>query len=432
MTEELEVKEPDFDVIIDPTIFNDVYLPWLNNTSRVQIIYGGASSGKSHFAVGQRPVIDLLAGGRNYLVCRQVGKTIRRSVFNQVIRTIADFGVGDLFTVNKSEFTITCANGYQMFFVGLDDVEKVKSIIPEQGAITDIVIEEATETEKNTVKQLMKRQRGGREDVPKRLTMLFNPIVQEHWIFQEYFSPVGWADTQTEYYSDSLSILKTWYVHNKYLTTQDVFDLEHEEDRYFYNVYTLGNWGVLGNLIFSNWSIEDLSGRIQSFYNFRNGLDFGYSSAPAAIGRSHWDKRNKTIYFFDEFYDTEMTNDELATECLRMFGKETVTCDSEEPKSIQELKNAGVNAKAARKGKDSVSFGIQWLQGTKIIIDKKCINMQNELRQYKWLEGDDGKPKLRNGKPVPVDNFNHLIDQLRYAFEDDMLESPQQARAYKG
>lgn len=424
----LDVIEPDYEIEIDPSIFNPIYEPWINNMSRVQIIYGGASSGKSVF-LSQRVVIDLLAGGRNYLICRAIAKTIKRSVFNEIIRRISEFGVNDLFTINKTDFTITCINGYVAYFIGLDDVEKVKSIVPEVGAITDIWIEEATETDKNTVKSLMRRQRGGNKNTPKRLTMSFNPILQNHWIFDEYFSTIAWADSQTSYYSDELSILKTWYIHNKFLTDADRHDLTSETDSYFFNVYTLGNWGVLGNLIFKNWEIIDTSSMMYLFTNRRHGCDFGYASDPAAVGSWHFDRKKKEIYFFDELYERELTNDELATEMLNMFGKELVKCDSSEPKSIRELRNYGVNASPAKKGPDSILFGIQWLQGCKIYVSKSCINMQNELRQAHWKEDANGKPV---SPPRPAGGNDHLLDLLRYGSEDDMLDTPSKGRSYKG
>ena len=98
-----------------------------------------------------------------------------------------------------------------------------------------------------------------------------------------------------------------------------------------------------------------------------------------------------------------------------MHGKDLITADSAEPKSIAELQQKGLLVRGARKGKDSVNFGIQWLQQQKIIVDKKCINMQNEFSTYKWKEDAGG-----NALPIPVDRNNHLIDALRYAYEDEM------------
>ena len=406
------------EVQIDPAVFNDVYLPHLDNMARTQVFYGGSSSGKSVFVVGQRAVMDIMRGGRNYLICRQVGRTIRNSVFNEVLKVIRNWGVSELFTVNKSDMVITCSNGYQILFGGLDDVEKMKSITPAKGVITDIVIEEATETERATVKQLYKRQRGGSDSTPKRLTLLFNPILQTHWIYEEYFSRAGWSDKQTEYKSDGLTILKTTYKDNKFLTADDVRDLESETDSYYYNVYTLGNWGILGNVIFKNWRVEDLADMQAQFTNRRAGLDFGFSSDPAALWVSHYDRKNKTIYVFDELYERGLTNDVLAAEIAKKIGRDSVTCDSAEPKSIAELGRHGVNARGAKKGKDSVEHGIQWLQQQTIIVDTRCINLQNELRTYKWKEDAAGNP-IRQ----PVDRDNHLIDAGRYAHEDDSLEN---------
>ena len=398
---------------------NPIYRPHLNNMARTQIFYGGSGSGKSVF-LAQRAVLDILKGGRNYLICRAVGRTIRKSVLNEIKKVMIDSGLSAYFTINKTDGIITCTNGYQILFAGLDDTEKIKSITPEKGVITDIWIEEATEVDARDVKDLNKRLRGGDEKTDKRMTLSFNPVLQQHWIYAQYFSSIGWEDNQTEYVAPELSIQKTWFEHNKFLTKQDIEGLLNETDKYYSDVYTWGLWGVLGNVIFTNWRVEDLSGMRNQFVNRRNGLDFGFSSNPAAIGVSHYDKMRKTIYVYDEFYDTGYTNDLLAKEIKRMIGNDQIVCDSAEPKSIQELRNYGVNATGAKKGKDSINFGIQWLQQQTIIVDKNCINAQNELRQYKWKEGADGKPV---SPPKPLDKDNHFIDGgLRYAYEDDMIE----------
>lgn len=403
------------DVIIEPGIFNDVYLPYLKCTSRTQIFYGGSSSGKSVF-LAQRAVYDVMRGGRNYLVCRMVGRTLRGSVFTEICRVISSWGVGKLFAINKTDMLITCTNGYQIIFAGLDDVEKLKSLVPQKGVLTDVWIEEATEVSQNDVKQLYKRQRGGSDDVPKRLTLSFNPIMQNHWIYTTYFGGISLTDKQTEYKTDALSILKTWYIHNRFLTHDDIRDLENEPDKYYRDVYTYGNWGVLGHVIFTNWRVEDLSEMVAQFTNRRNGLDFGFSSDPAALSRSHYDRNNKTIYFFDELYEYGLTNDVLASEMLKIIGRDRVICDSAEPKSIAELRNYGVDAQPAEKGKDSVIYGIQWLQQQNIVIDAKCINTKNEFMQYKWKEDKSGEA-IRQ----PVEHNNHIIDAARYAYEEDSL-----------
>jgi len=409
------------EVTIDESVFNNVYIPFLGDVSRTQIYYGGSGSGKSVF-LAQRAVIDLMKGGRNYLILRAIAKTIRHSVFKEIEKLISNWNLSELFHVNKSEMVITCSNGYQAIFAGLDDVEKLKSITTQKGAITDIWVEEATEVRKDDIKQLNKRMRG--VDVysddpvlPKRLTMSFNPIIKSHWIYTEYFAGVGWQDDQTEYRDRDIVILKTWYKHNRFLTEQDIADLENEEDEYFYKVYTLGDWGVLGDIIFTNWEIADLTEQMQLFDNLRDGQDFGYSSDPAAYIKSHYDKKHKTIYVIDELFQTGLDNEALAENLKSLVGYRAVICDSAEPKSIDELKKYGINARPALKGPDSVRHGIQWLQKHKIVVDRRCVNLIRELEQYHWK-----KDKWGESLPIPVDRYNHGIDALRYAYSNDMIE----------
>ena len=256
-------------------MLNDAYIPYLDCDKRTQIFFGGSSSGKSKFIVGQRIIFNLINGGRNYLVCRQTKNSIRGSVATEIQKVILEWGLNSFFSTNKTDGTITCTNGYQTHFAGLDDVEKLKSLAFIKGVLTDIVIEEATETDRKTIKQLLKRQRGKSGGLKKTITLLFNPIFQDHWIYKEYFAPIGWADDQTEYASDDLGILKTTYKDNRFLEQGDIDDLENETDKYFYEVYTLGNWGVLGNVIFTNWEVKDLSDMRDQFTNVRAGLDFG-------------------------------------------------------------------------------------------------------------------------------------------------------------
>lgn len=415
-------------VNIPKKAINPVYLPHLDNNARVQIFFGGSSSGKSKFVVGQRTVYRLLKGGHNFLICRQTKTSIRGSVATEIAKVIAEWGLGDLFTINKTDGTVTCKNGYQAVFAGLDDVEKLKSITFKTGVLTDIIVEEATETEKDSIKQLMRRQRGKvGGGIKKTISLLFNPILQSNWIYLEYFTDLGLADDQKEYISEDLSILKTTYKDNKFLEQDDIDLLENETDKYWHDVYTLGNWGTLDGVIFTNWKIADLMDPASEYYlpdaqrtNTRRGGDFGFSQDPAAFGVSHYNTKKKEIYFFKELYETGLTNDVLAERVKAMGEAEEVSVwDSSEPKSIAELQNHGVNAVGAKKGKDSVNFGIDWLKQQTIIVDKSCVNLQNELRQYHWKKDAGG-----NVLKVPVDKNNHLIDGgLRYAYEGDMEET---------
>ena len=135
------------------------------------------------------------------------------STFNEICKAINEADVRDYFSINKTDMVITAHTGNQMLFAGLDDVEKIKSITPAKGVLTDVWIEEATETDGADVKQLNKRLRG-KADVPKRVILSFNPILQTHWIYEEYFS--NWEEDKWQYQDDDLLILKTIYKHNSY------------------------------------------------------------------------------------------------------------------------------------------------------------------------------------------------------------------------
>lgn len=395
-------------------IINDVYEPYLDCMAETQIYYGGSGSGKSVF-LSQRPIVDLIRGGRNYLVCRKVQNSIRKSVFNEIESVIDNSGFRPYFTTNKTEMSITCKNGYQILFAGLDNPLSLQGVKPKKGVVTDLWVDEATEIERDDLKILSKRLRGGDEGTKKRKMFSFNPILKNHWLYDEYFKSIGWTDEQTEYVTDELTILKTWYIHNKYMTQQDIDNLLNEKDEYYKAVYAYGAWGVLGDVIFTNWRVEDLSEKTAQFTNRRHGLDFGFSSDPAAVVNTHYDTSRKTIYIYKELYETGLTNDVLAGRVTEMIGTERIVADSSEPKSIAELNNHSVYAAGAVKGKDSVNFGIDWLKQQTIIVDKSCINMQNELSQYHWKKDAGG-----NSLKIPVDKNNHLIDALRYAYEDEM------------
>lgn len=363
--------------------------------------------------------------GVNWLCCRNVASTIAKSTFNEVKKAISNMGLWKYYHVNNSNMIITCLlNNKQILFIGLDDEEKVKSITPINGVLERIFIEEATEIKRSAYKQLTKRLRGKSEH-SKHVIMAFNPILKSHWIYQEFFNE--WEDNKNYYESNtygatktkkgvSLSILKTTYKDNMFLTADDKELLENEADPYYYNVYSLGNWGILGHVIFRNWSVEDLSKLIPQFDKIHNGLDFGYSSDPNALIRVHLDKARKIIYIFDEWYQAGMTDEDLVRVCKKMIGNQYITCDSAEPKTINMLCNNGIRAVGAVKGSDSINMGIRWLQGYKIIVDVRCQNFKNEIEQYHWKEDKHG-----NVMAIPVDANNHLLDALRYALCDEIL-----------
>lgn len=224
-------------VDIDATVFNECYLPYLDNPARYEVFYGGAGSGKSHFVAQKKIYQHMKDTGRKTLVVRKVAKTIKNSVFALLQDVISDWNVGQLFTVNKSDYEITCINGNKFIFAGLDDVEKLKSI----AGVTDIWIEEASEITQEDFQQLDLRLRG-LSVLQYQITITFNPISITHWLKAFFFDDVK-ANT---------SILKTTYKDNRFLDAEyiEVLLSLKDKDPYYYAVYAIGEWGVLGKTIF--------------------------------------------------------------------------------------------------------------------------------------------------------------------------------------
>ncbi len=407
------MKNMEINLEISPDIFNPIYLKHqLNNNNRYQIYFGGSSSGKS-FSLAQRTVLDVFKGNRNYLIVRNVQSTLKRSCLNEITKAISNFKLNEYFQVNKTDMIITCKlNNKQILFCGLDDVEKVKSITPIDGVITDIWVEEATETDYKAVKQLDKRLRG-KSKVVKRLTLSFNPILKDHWLYTEYFDI--WEDDKQYVEKDNVSILKTTYKDNKFLAEDDIKALENESDKYYYEVYTLGNWGVLGAVIFKNWRVEDFSDIESTFDNFRHGIDWGFADDPFAYVKSHYDRMRRKLYICDEIEAVGLLNREAAPLVSKKANRDLVICDNASPKDIAEFSDLRINAVSARKGAGSIEYGIKFLQGLEIIIHPRCQNFKNEINKYKYKEDKNG-----NILPIAVDKDNHLIDALRYSLENDM------------
>jgi len=330
-------------------------------------------------------------------------------VFNEVTKAINRMGLRSKFNVNRSDLVITCKkNRKQILFAGLDDVEKLKSITPEEGVIETIWIEEATETLRSAYLQLKKRLRGYSEKA-KKIVLSFNPVLKTHWIYKEFFSE--WDESKNCLNQKRLLILKTTYKDNHFLTPEDVYQLENEEDEYFREVYTYGNWGILGNIIYRNWKTQDLSGMRATFDTVFNGLDFGFTNPNAGL-RIHVSKKQKTLFVFDEYYQPKQTHEQLAQAMHAFIGHEPVVCDNEDPQGIFILCTNGINARPAKKGADSVMSGIKWIQDWKIVVDTHCQNFINEIQQYHLMEDKDGNPI---DKPAKV--MDHLMDAMRYALE---------------
>ena len=382
----------------------------IQNKTPIQIVYGGSSSGKS-YAIAQRVVLDTLKG-RNTLVIRKTSNSLKSSCFNEIIGKIYNFNLIQYFKISIGDFTITCLlNNKQIIFKGLDDPEKIKSIKPISGVLTDIWIEEATQVSYDDY-QLLKTRLRGETKFKKRITMSFNPIIKTHWIYKHFFEGF-WQDDKQYVEDGTKSILKTTYKDNTFLTKDDIERLESEQDPYYRNVYLLGNWGVLTGAVFNNFVVEDFDP--DSFNTYRFGLDWGFADDPFACVKLALDLPRRKIYICEEIYEKHLTNDQAIPKVKALVGSNVVWCDSAEPKSITEFKYKGINAREAKKGAGSVEQGVNFLKRFQIIIHPRCPNALAEFNSYRYKED------RKTGEVLPeiVDKDNHIIDAIRYSLSTD-------------
>lgn len=321
-------------LVVPREALNPCYRPWLNAPQRTQLFFGGAGSGKSVF-VATRVALDALQG-RNTLVVRRVGRTLKTSVVNEVNKAIHRLGLQPWFSWRESDLVMDCLpTGRQIIFRGLDDPEKMKSITPARGPLTDVWVEEATECARGDLKQLDKRLRGI-SPLPKRLTMTFNPISRGHWLYREYFA--HWQEGQALYQDDRLLAVRTTYRDNLFLTPQDRAAYEGERDAYYRQVYTLGEWGLQAGGILTRFEEADLSGLPRVKARLRLGLDFGYARAPAAYLLAMVEPGEGSVYVLEGRYLRGLSNQALARHLIPVAQGLPVYCDSAEPKSIAALR----------------------------------------------------------------------------------------------
>lgn len=349
----------------------------------------------------------------NLLVLRKTYRTLKDSCFTELQWGINRLGVGEFWRVCENPLEMTyLPTGQRIYFRGLDDPMKITSITVKYGYLCWLWIEEAYEISSEADFDMVDESIRGSlpANLYKQITITFNPWNEGHWLKRRFFD-----------IEDNDILAKTTnYLCNEFLDNEDykVFERMKLTNPRRYQVAGLGNWGIAEGLVYENWieynfDIDEIKNRkgIKSVF----GLDFGYTNDETALFCGLVDRVNREIYVFDEIYKRSMSNRVIYEEILkRGYVKERIRADSAEPKSIDELRELGViNIKKAKKGKDSINNGIQFVQDFKIIINPRCNNYITEISNYSW-ERDN----LGNRTNRPMDSFNHLMDAMRYALEE--------------
>ena len=416
-----------------PDVVGKGYKLFWNFKGRYRVVKGSRASKKSKTTALWFIYNMMKYPGANTLVVRKTFRTLKDSCFTELKWAIHRLGADAAWDVKESPLEMTyIPTGQKIYFRGLDDPLKVTSITVDVGSLCWMWIEEAYEVMKESDFDMLDESiRGSVEDgLFKQITLTFNPWNEHHWMKHRFFDDFVGNDSEGKpkykprenplSADGEILALTTNYLCNEWLDDADlrVFERMKANNPRRYQVAGLGNWGIVEGLIFENWeekafNLDDIK-RIPGIRSVF-GLDFGYTNDPSALFCGMVDLKNKTIYVFDEMYQTGLVNAAIYKNILAMgFSKEKITADCAEPKSIAELRDLGLaHIRPARKGRDSVNNGIQYIQGFKLVIHPRCVNFLTEVSNYTWDKDKFGK-KLN----IPIDDFNHLMDAMRYALEE--------------
>lgn len=392
-----------------PNLIGKGYRDFWNFRGRYDVVKGSRASKKSKTAA-LRFIYNLMKYDQsNLLVIRKTYRTLKDSCWTDLKWATNRLGVSQLWTFKASPLEATYnPTGQKILFRGLDDPLKVTSITVDYGYLCWGWIEEAyelnSEADFDTIDESI------RGEIPDKLwkqwVITFNPWNDRHWLKRRFFDAVD---------PDILAIT-TNYTCNEWLDDSDkrLFENMKKNNPRRYQVAGLGNWGIAEGLVYENIEF-DYQYTLDSIRDYDTvcGLDFGYTNDPTAFFIGFIDTEGKRLFVWDEIYKKGMSNLAIYNAIVEAgYGKEKITCDSAEPKSIDELKGYGLRACKAVKGKDSINHGIQFIQDFKVYVHPRCVNFTTEIQNYSWA-----KDRFGNQINQPIDDFNHLMDAMRYAVE---------------
>lgn len=391
---------------IKPSVFCPIYYPYLLDYQyRYNVFYGGRASGKTKFIM-QKLLIKGLKEKRTILLMRKQTTQLRDSVWKEILQVIDDFHLSQFFTVNKTEFRITCLiNGTEFKCLGLDEPEKIKGFAD----ISDVFLDEVTGFNQEDVELIDGTLRSPKFKLPLQMYFSFNPISKANFVYKYFGFDTGITPPNT-------FILKSTYLDNPFLgeNVAERYEALKQRDYRRWQIEALGDFVSLDKLVFQNYKVEEFDHtKINGV--LLCGLDYGFVNDISAFVASLLDEANKKIYVFKIWGDTNKTNDELSNIIKSMgFSKSLIIADCAEQKSIEEMKRAGIlRIKPSVKGADSIIHGIQKLQQYDIIIHPSCEGIITEFENYSWQKDKQSGEYINK----PIDSFNHYIDALRYSLQ---------------
>ena len=394
---------PNINLKLKKSLFAPKFYPYLfDYTTRWEVFYGGAGSGKSYF-ITQKIIIRCCREPIKVLVCRRYGSTLRNSGFSLFKEILTKWKLTPYLKIRETDFNIKFPNGSEIIMVGLDEETKLLSL----NNISTVWIEEAYEVPKPIVEQLNLRLRGKADN--QQIIMSYNPISKNSWLYD--FCEVNPPE--------SFRYLKTTFRDNPFLNKEYIQSLEslYTRNPAKARVFCDGEYGVDSEgLVITNWRQEafDAMELASQGLEHRAGMDLGWIDKSAIID-SLYDRKNKIIYVFNEFYKSGCQLSELASAITDMNLKKTkLYIDAAEPRAIQFFKQEGINAYPCKKGKDSVKAGLMFLQDNLIIVHPNCKNFINELENFSYIKSKQTGEWTED----TTHEWSHAIDACRYAYSD--------------
>ena len=384
-------------------LFIPLYRPLLfDYSNRWEVYKGSAGSGKS-YSITQKLIIRACSEKIRILVTRRYGSTLRNTCFSLFKEILTKWKIAQYVNIRETDFNIRFPNGSEVIFMGLDEETKLLSL----NNVGTIWVEEAYEVPKPIVEQLNLRMRGKNKN--QQIILSFNPISKNHWLYD--FCEVN-PPTSFKY-------IHSTYKDNPFLNYDYIKELEelYTRNPAKARVFCDGQWGVDSEgLVLQNWKQEEFDAMelAAKGYEHRVGMDLGWIDKTAIIN-SLYDRDNKTIYVFDEFYKSgcQLTDIVRAVEDMGLT-KSKIYVDAAEPRSIQYFRNEGIKAEACAKGKDSVKAGLMFLQDNLIIVHPRCKNFITELENFSYI-----KSKVTGEWTEDTTHeYSHAIDACRYGYSD--------------
>lgn len=377
---------------------------------------GGRGSTKSTFIS-----IEILLGlikdsNANAVVFRRYQNELRDTVFGQFEWSASKLGIAHFFKFQVSPMQVIYKpTGQKIVFKAADNPRKMKSINLGKGYVKYAWFEEVDQfASMSEIRNILQSLFRG-ENVKRIAFYSFNPPKSSRsWVNQEVKIP---KPGRRVHHSDYRTVPVEWLGETFIVEAKHLEKVNNNAYRHEY----LGEQVGTGLEVFTNVTLRTITDEeINAFDHIKQGLDFGYAADPVAFEKMHYDKTRKRLYFFFEFSGIQISNKKLYDN-VKQNSKYMTIADSAEPKSIAELSSYGMRIKGAKKGPDSVEYGIKFLSEAieEIIIDpNRCPRAAKEFVNYALEVDRNGE--VKHGYP---DKDNHTIDSARYGLNDDMKTS---------